>query len=66
MLTLLLSTASAASTVELCHWDDWGNSVVMSVKSRAVPGHLLHGDSYPSTYWADLDGDGHEIGRAHV
>lgn len=58
---LAASTAVAApgAKVDICHNDGTGRLQVINISENAAPAHLTnHGDSYPATWWPDVDGDG--------
>jgi hypothetical protein len=66
--SLAVSAPAWARTprVDVCHWDTTAQMFeVLTVSTQSVDAHFRHGDSYPSTYWIDEDGDGFgdELGR---
>jgi hypothetical protein len=49
---------AATSKADICHWDA-NRARVSSVATSSVESHFAqHGDSYPSQYFRDSDGDG--------
>jgi hypothetical protein len=45
--------------VDVCHRDDTGRFQVLNISASALAAHTRHGDSTPSHYWSDADGDGY-------
>lgn len=65
ILVFMTATTQAASKgkgnkVDICHFDkDAGMFHVINVSQNAVDRHFSnHGDAYPGSYYADVDGDG--------
>jgi hypothetical protein len=49
---------AAGGKVDVCHRDA-GRYQVLNISASALAAHTRHGDSTPSHYWSDADGDGY-------
>jgi len=54
------TSALRQGKVLICHHTEGANPwLLIRVAEAALPAHMGHGDKYPTTYYADADGDGY-------
>jgi len=56
---LAISLPAMAGKVTICHRTGSGSVLTLEVASAAVSAHLGHGDSFPTSWYTDADGDGY-------
>lgn len=62
LLNAIVSVSYAGMKMDkkkVCHYTDNNELIVLSLPAKAASKHMEHGDSYPSTYYEDLDSDGY-------